>query len=934
MSYQSEFDLENSSIKSLEALGWGFVAIPDEEALKKNFREQVNLFNAKNLKGRELSDKEFKQLYNIITGHSIFNSALLLRETHQIQRDDNSIVSLQLFNQKDWCKNQFQVTHQTRMEGKAKNRYDITLLINGIPIGQLELKRSGGSYKEAFNQIERYRRESFHGLYNFLEILMFSDKMNTRYFANNDGKVLYSQTFHWADEHNKKINYLEDFINSFLSPCHFAKIVARYTVLRSSESKLMVMRPYQIEAVERVVKQALDSGGNGYVWHTTGSGKTLTAFKIGEILSKRPKFAKTIVLVDRADLDNQTVAEFNAFSKDSVDPTDNTKALIKDLLDPSKKLIVTTIQKLNHALKNPKTAKLLQPVVNSPAAFLVDECHRSQLGEMHKLIKKSFAKGQYFGFTGTPIFKENKPAGQEFGTADLFDKVLHTYLLPNAIQDKNVLGFEVSYFDTVGTLSGNNDLIDKVDNSVPATFRHPSRIEEVAKEIIRQHDQNTFDRQYCALFATDSVASLILYYDAFRRLQKSSSRPLRIAALFFYTANEDMEGKQESAKEAQNRIISDYNNVYKTNYSTETFNQYSQDVAKKLKSGEIDIVIVVDMLLTGFDSKLLNTLYVDKNLRHHGLVQAFSRTNRVELARKQYGLIRCFRPLKANVDEAVKLFSQSEDADIVLARPYAEHKQALKEAVSSLRGYVANSQTVDELYGENAQAEFVEKFQRVASLINTMRPYIEFDFDTLDAGITEQEFLDYRSKYLNLYERVQSEPPSSGSLSILDFSIEEVLSDTINVDYIMELLSMIDLSDDDSKARGIQHITENLTRSDSPEVLNRKPQIEQFLSEIVPTLGPKSNIESEFSNFQNESKNREIEAYASTLAKRLSDSTELTADEFSATHALLKAWVSDYEFTGTIDLKTIMDNLKVGLLTKNQLKKEIVKFIKELSRKY
>lgn len=918
MSYQIEAELEAHSIELLKSLGWNFVTIRDQNDLINNFRNQINLFNNLDV---PLTDKEFSNLYSMITGYGVYDSSKILREQHPIEREDGSILLVKLFDSKDWCGNLFQVTHQTTVKGKSTNRYDINLLVNGIPLGQLELKRSGGSFREAFNQIERYRRDSFQGLYNFQEIFMFSDKQNTKYFANNDGEILYSQTFHWTDENNEKINLLEDFIESFLTPCHFAKMVARFTVVRESEKKLIVMRPYQVYAVEKVVDRALNSGENGYIWHTTGSGKTLTAFKIGEILSLDNKFFNTIILVDRKDLDQQTIDEFNAFSRESIDATLNTKSLIRDLNNKNKNLIVTTIQKLNYALKNSPEA--LASLFDKPVAFIIDECHRSQLGEMHKLIKKSFTKGQYFGFTGTPIFPENKPQGQTFTTADLFNKCLHTYLLKDGITDGNVLGFEVKYYDTVKQVKPiDND--ELVENILTDEILHSEvRLENIAKNIVKQHHQNTMERQYSALFATDGIETLIRYYDIFKKIQEGSENPIKIAAIYFYQANEDMAGKEESARDAQSRMMADYNNMFGTSFSSESFEEYFKDVSRRLKTGEIDILLVVDMLLTGFDSRYLNTLYVDKNMRHHGLIQAFSRTNRVELPRKKYGLIRCYRPLKNNVDEAIKMFSKQDSIDFAIAEPYGVHLAKLIDEIFKLRALVPDSIYVDKLQGETAQAEFVQRFRSVATLINTMRPYVEFEFDAGHFGLTEQEFMDYRSKYLNLSEKSKKTADGASVLSSLDFAIEEVFSDTINVDYILRLISNINLSNSNDVKTSIKSIIEQIKSSDSKELLLKSEHLIRFLKHIE-TLPSTANIDVEFNSFKTNAVNDDIKVFVQNLFP----------DDVNNRIAMLEEWLSEYEFSGTINESDIMKSIKLGLIEKQSIKNQIIDFIKGIEGKY
>ena len=631
MSYQSEAQLEETLIKQLVDQGFNRVSISDEEQLKTNFRNELFKYNKAKLNNKPFTDKEFERILRHLEGKSVFQSAKLLRDKFILEREDGEKVYIEFLNSKDYSKNRFQVTNQTTVVGKYTNRYDVTLLINGLPLVQIELKRRGLDLKEAFNQINRYKKHSYQGLYRYIQIFVVSNGVDTKYFANSDKANLFSHTFFWSDEENKRISNLKDFTETFLDKDFLAKLIARYMIINESDKLLMVMRPYQIYAVEALITRALQTNNNGYIWHTTGSGKTLTSFKASQILSKEPSIKKVFFLVDRKDLDSQTLAEFNKFEADSVDITDKTDTLVKQIKDINKPLIVTTIQKMANAVKNDRYSKIMDSYKNEKVIFIIDECHRSQFGDMHKAINKHFVKAQYFGFTGTPRFLENKSQEGRV-TADLFEECLHYYLIKDAISDGNVLGFSVEYIKTFdgGFDEDDDEKVKAIDKE--EVFMAEERINLVANHILKIHNNKTRNKRYTAIFTVQSIAMLVKYYDAF----KAINHDLKIAGIFTYGANEDGEGKEEHSRDSLERMIIDYNKMFDCNYSTETFSSYFADVSKKVKNAKIDILIVVNMFLTGFDSKTLNTLYVDKNLKYHDLVQAYSRTNRVEQDTKPY----------------------------------------------------------------------------------------------------------------------------------------------------------------------------------------------------------------------------------------------------------------------------------------------------------
>ncbi|HDK7168692.1 TPA: type I restriction endonuclease subunit R [Clostridium botulinum] len=915
MAYQSEAELEKHLIKQLESKGYNKVKISTEEELMKNFRVQLNKYNKEKLGGTPLTDKEFERVMRKIEGKSIFEGAKILRDKWPLKRDDGSEVYIEFFNSKSWYKNIFQVTTQTTVVGKYTNRYDVTLLVNGLPLVQIELKRRGVDFKEAFNQIHRYRKHSYQGLYRYIQIFIVSNGMDTKYFSNSDRDILYTHTFFWTDEKNQRISKLNDFTDTFLERSFISKIIARYMIINYTEKILMVMRPYQIYAVEALINRALETNNNGYIWHTTGSGKTLTSFKASQILSKEPKIKKVFFLVDRKDLDSQTINEFNKFEQESVDTTDKTSTLIKQIKDVNKPLIVTTIQKMANAIKSPRYTKIMEQYKDEKVAFIIDECHRSQFGSMHTAIEKHFKKAQYFGFTGTPILKENKSQDGRT-TADLFDEMLHSYLIKDAIKDNNVLGFSVEYISTFKGQFDENDgtkakAIDKKE-----AFMDDERISQIAQDIIRNHNKKTKDRQYTAIFAVESIEMLVKYYDKFKELDHN----LKITGIFSYGANEDAEWKDEHSRESLERIIKDYNEMFDTKYSTDTFQGYFANVSKKVKSGQIDILIVVNMFLTGFDSKTLNTLYVDKNLVYHSLIQAYSRTNRVYKSTKPYGNIVCYRNLKKKTDEAIKLFSLTDNANEVLMKSYNHYLKAFKESVLNLYKIVPRPEDVDFIEGEKEKKEFIVAFRDLSKILIKLQTFVEFEFDEDKLLINEQTYQDFKSKYLAIYDSLKNDEEGKASiLDDIDFGIELMHTDKINVDYIMNLIRNIDFSDKENKEKDIKHIIKELDRADSEHLRLKVDLLKSFLEEVVPNLTEEDSIDDAYRNFEDIKRNEEIKAFSEQAAVK---------------EEKLKDYISEYEYSGMIDRKDMNDNIEGKLLKRKKVLREMTTFIKDHVEKF
>ena len=916
MSYQSEAKLEEKLLSQLVDMGYQKIDIKDEDALHSNFRKIVNRRNIERLGGLELSDKEFERLLIIISGKSVFESAKILRDKHVLTRDDNSKVYIELFDVAKWCKNEFQVFSQITMEKTYENRYDVTILINGLPVVQIELKRSGIDVNEAFNQIDRYRKHSYKGLFRYIQIYVVSNSQETRYFSNSDNEILKSHMFYWSDANNKRINKLEDFAYDFLEKCRVSKIIARYMIINETDKQLMIMRPYQVYAVETIVDRATETGNNGYVWHTTGSGKTLTSFKASQILSNESNIEKVFFLVDRRDLDSQTIDEFNKFEPDSVDMVDSTASLVKKIKDSNKKMIVTTIQKMSNAIN--KNAHVLEEYRKKRVIIIIDECHRTQFGDMHKAISSHFENAQYFGFTGTPRFPENKSQDGRV-TTDIFEKCLHKYLIKDAIRDGNVLGFSVEYISTFKSHINENDETKAEAINTDEVWMADERIESVVKHIISIHDSKTRNKEYTAILTVQSIDMLVKYYDAFKNVNSN----LKIAGIYTFGANEESKGiDSEHSRDSLERIMKDYNITFGTNYSTDTFKNYFSDVSKNVKKAQIDILLVVDMFLTGFDSKTLNTLYVDRNLQYHGLIQAYSRTNRVEKDTKPYGNIVCYRNLKEQTDKAIQLFSNEENTDVVLMLSYDKYIEQFQKRFEELQSIAPSPEEVDELESEEDQKVFVLAFREISKLILRLKTFTEFEFNKEKLGIDEQTFEDYKSKYFAIYDNLNKtrKKDEVSILADIDFAIEVLYTDIINVSYIMNLMRHLNLSNVSERNRGIKEIMTQLEKADSKELRLKVDLIKEFLNKVVPTLNENDNVNNAYDEFEERQKNNEIISFA----------TEEDIEKDSIEEKL-----AEYEFSGSIKREELVKIFKgEGLKERVRRADLLEKFIKEIVEKY
>lgn len=870
MTTQPEQLLENNLVAQLQMLGYTYVAIADEKDLLANLKSQLEKHN-----GIQLTAKEFDRVLNILSKGSVFDKAKTLREKQHIVRDNGDNLYFEFISIDNWCQNLFQVTNQISLEGKYKNRYDVTLLINGLPLVQIELKRRGIELKEAFNQINRYQRHSFGasiGLFQYVQIFVISNGVNTKYYANNKYQS-FKQTFFWSDEQNKTITQLEKFTFSFLDTCHLSKMICKYIVLSEAHKILMVLRPYQYFAVEALVERVKNSTKNGYIWHTTGSGKTLTSFKAAQILMNMPQVKKVVFVVDRKDLDYQTTKEFNSFSKGSIDGTDNTNALVKQFSDDTK-LIVTTIQKLNTAISKKYHQTKMELLKDERIVFIFDECHRSQFGETHSRIKDYFNNIQLFGFTGTPIFAENA-VKNELGkrtTTELFGDCLHKYVITDAIKDENVLKFSVEYVGRYKKKDSNTNIdIEVEDIDTKELMESPARLSKIADYIIDHHNRKTYNREFTGMFCVSSVDTLIKYYELFQAKKLEGKHNLRIATIFSYATNEDdkdatgflpeelsvveepkvLYGLNVHTREKLDEFISDYNGMYGTNYSTkdsESFYNYYNDISKRVKDRKVDILLVVNMFLTGFDSPTLNTLYVDKNLKYHGLIQAYSRTNRILNEQKSQGNIVVFRNLKQATDDAIALFSNKEAKDIIIMQPYEDYVKKFGKAFGELLKIAPSVDSVSELKDETEELEYIKAFRELMRLKNVLTTFSDFTFNDLTMNV--KLFEDYKSKYLDLYDKVKTNNLKErvSILEDVDFELELIHRDEINVAYILILLA--NLKDGKDKEKQQKEIIDLI--AGEAHLRSKRELIERFIQENLPHIEDSDNIPDEFEKYWNE----------------------------------------------------------------------------------
>ncbi|WP_178861263.1 type I restriction endonuclease subunit R [Thiomicrorhabdus cannonii] len=897
MSTQSEQTLENNLVTQLAGQGYERVIIENESDLLANLKRQLEKHNK-----TKFSEGEFAKILNHLNKGNVYERAQILRDKYNLARDDGSTLYINFIDQVEWCQNQYQVTNQVTIEGEYQNRYDVTILINGLPLVQVELKRRGLELKEAFNQTNRYQRHSYGsgvGLFQYIQLFVISNGVNTKYYANNR-KQSFKQTFFWSDKDNNLITPLEQFSRVFLEKCHLSKMITKYIVLNQTYKILMVLRPYQYYAVEAIIDKVKNSVHNGYIWHTTGSGKTLTSFKASQILTNLPNVDKVVFCVDRKDLDYQTAKEFNSFSEGSVDSTDNTHKLVKQFGDTDTKLIVTTIQKLNTAIMKDRYKSAMEPLKDKHIIFIFDECHRSQFGETHKRITEYFNHYQMFGFTGTPIFAENV-TGNLFGkrtTKDLFGECLHKYVITDAIRDENVLKFSVEYISTFKQHNVIQDIeVQAIDTK--EVMEAPERLEAVVDYIIANHDRKTHAKEFTGMFCVSSVEMLTAYYDIFQRKKEAGEHNLRIGTIFSYAANEndkdaddgiaeettDVSGKQINlhSRDKLESYIGDYNAMFGTKYTTkdsQSFYNYYNELAKRVREKQVDILLVVNMFLTGFDSPPLNTLYVDKNLKYHGLIQAFSRTNRIMGDKKSQGNIVCFRNLKQATDDAIGLFSDKNAKDTIIMEPYESYVKQFNEALANLKAIAPDVDSVNQLQTEEDEFLFIKAYRDLMRIYNVLVTFTNFDFN--DVAMDEQEYADYGSKYLDLYDKVKSNRQTEkvSILNDVDFELELIHRDEINVTYILKLLGQMKDAPEPEQETRKKNILDML--SGDVQMRSKKELIEKFIQENMPLLQSGSDVEERFKEFWKEQDKAEIE--------RLCSEEDLDSDK-------VKKLISSYLFT-------------------------------------
>lgn len=900
-SYQSEAQLEDAFIKQLCTQGYKYLVVNSEEELIANLRKQLELLNKV-----EFSDDEWNQLFKgwiASENEGIVEKTRRIQQDHvyPLRRDDGTVKNIQLLDKRNVYNNRLQVMNQYTQTGNHENRYDVTILVNGLPLVHVELKRRGIAIEEAFNQIERYQRDSFwsgSGLYEYVQLFVISNGTHTKYYSNTTrfsaieeskgskrkGKKTsnsFKFTSWWAAADNIPIYDLVPFTSTFFAKHALLNILTKYCVFDIDEH-LLVMRPYQIVATERILNRILVSENDkrmlgtlkagGYIWHTTGSGKTLTSFKTAQLASAMEGIDKVMFVVDRKDLDYQTMREYDRFEKGAVDGSESTAVLTRQLADPNCRILVTTIQKLSNFIKKNKKHE----VYDQHCAIIFDECHRSQFGDMHKDITKHFKNYHLFGFTGTPIFAENARSGgnpQLRTTEQAFGDKLHTYTIVDAIRDENVLPFRIDYIKTVKERDEYPD--EKVyDIYRQGVYQASERVDLITNYILDHYAQKTKrDRNYLlkdqrvmgfnSIFATASIPMAKVYYSAFKRLQEErGGEKLKIALIYSFGPNEsddgcglpdesfDVESLDTPSRDFLDAAIDDYNTIFATSFDTSSlgFQNYYKDVSERLKNRELDMAIVVNMFLTGFDATTLNTLWVDKDLKDHGLIQAFSRTNRILNSVKTYGNIICFRNLEDNVNHAISLFGDKDAGGIVLLKPYGEYLAEYQERLVQLYD---NFPLGEVILGEQAEKDFIRLFGVILRLRNVLTSFDDF---VADDELSQRDLQDYKSVYQDLHNKWR--PAGEESTIINDdlvFEIELLKQVDINIDYILMLVQKY--HDGHCQDKVLIADIERAIKS-SYELRNKKDLIDAF----IDGLDSSDDVTADWERYIAETKQRELSA--------------------------------------------------------------------------
>lgn len=932
MTAQSEQALENGLIATLKDMSYEYVELKEETNLYANFKKQLEKHNAKELAAvgkTEFTDKEFERICIHLEGGTLFEKSKKLRDLFPLETEDGKRIWVEFLDRNHWCQNEFQVSNQITVEGRKTCRYDVTILVNGLPLIQIELKKRGVELKQAYNQIQRYHKTSFHGLFDYIQIFVISNGVNTRYFANNPN-CGYKFTFNWTLKNNEAVNDLSTFAADFFDKCTLGKMISKYIVLHEGDKCLMVLRPYQYYAVEEILDRVQNTNKNGYIWHTTGAGKTLTSFKAAQLVSELDGIDKVLFVVDRHDLDTQAQAEYEAFEPGAVDATDDTYELIKRF-NSDKKIILTTIQKLNTAVKKDYYSKRIESMRDKKVVMIFDECHRSHFGECHKNIAHFFRNLQIFGFTGTPIFTEN--AKQDLTTHDVFGECLHKYMIKDAIADENVLGFLVEYYN--GKLDA-NEMSD-------------IRMKEIAGFILNNFSKSTYGGEFNALFAVQSVPMLLKYYKIFKELNPK----IRIAAIFTYAPNssqdDDKTGMNQGfetdnvASDELQEIMDDYNRNFGTAFTTNNFQNYYDDINERMKKRKadqepIDLLLVVGMFLTGFDAKKLNTLYVDKNMEYHGLLQAFSRTNRVLNEKKRFGKILCFRDLKDKVDSSIKLFSQG-GIEAVTRPPFKEVKKQLNELSISFLEHYPTMASVDALKSEYDKKKFLLAFREIIKKRAEIQIYEDFDNDDPGLVLSEQDYNDYRSKYLDmtvgfikpedenddmLHDGQQEIQYGDQSIEDIDFCLELLHSDVVNVAYILSLISDLNPSDEDYEKKR-QEILDTMIKDAT--MRKKTLLIDSFIKQEVDNdkegfkrakADGTMDLEGRLQRYILKMKNKAVQ--------------DLAADEGVEEEALCN-FIAEYDYLGREKPEIIQEAVrktKMGLMLRSAKVKRILERMREI----
>ncbi len=858
--YESEADLERAFIKLLEKQGYEFKQIHNEKELKDNLKERLEKLN-----DHYFTLKEWDTLYSQFIANKNDDYKA---KTRKIQEDpifnltleSGKTKNVKIIDKKNIHRNALQVIHQySNKGGKYQNRYDVSVLVNGLPLVHVELKKRGVAIREAFNQIKRYKRDSFSaedGLFDFVQIFVISNGTSSKYYSNttrmaqiekNHKADTFEFTNYWADSKNHNIEDLMDFAKSFFAKRSLLNILTRYCVF-TSEEVLLVMRPYQIVAAERILekikathdsKTYKKSQSAGYIWHTTGSGKTLTSFKSAMLAKELEHVSKVLFVVDRKDLDYQTMKEYDKFQKDCANSNTSTKILKQQLEDSNAKIIITTIQKLDKFVKSHSKG---HAIFNEEVVMIFDECHRSQLGSMHQAITKAFKKYHLFGFTGTPIFAQNCDKNNPLGTTEQkFGTCLHQYTIIDAIRDKNVLPFRVEYHNTIKAKEGIKDKEVRAVDEKNALL-DSRRIKEIAKCILERFHQATKNKKFNSILACSNIEALKKYYQAF----KEEKHDLKIATIFSYSANEDFEALEDENNESACQLdkssrdflegaIADYNGMFQTSFDTsdQKFQNYYKDLSQKMKEREIDLLMVVNMFLTGFDATRLNTLWVDKNLKYHGLIQAFSRTNRILDSVKTHGNIVCFRDLEQDLNDALMLFGNKDAQTIALLRKYEDYLKGYTDNHKEYEGYEGLIERLltefplkEPIISESQKKDFIKLFGKILKLENILNSFENFNKDDY---INPRDFQDYQSKYLDFYDEMRSEKGKDKEEinDDLIFEIELIKQVEVNIDYILNLIEEF-AKEHGVEIQGVKTKIEPIINS-SIELRNKKDLIMGFI---------------------------------------------------------------------------------------------------------